>query len=112
MAEPSFKKALELNPDQPQVLNYLGYSWVDMNMNLDEGLSMIRRAVELKPDDGYIVDSLGWAHYKQNNFKEAVRFLERAVEMRDAALNAGLSSRNTTLRGGFSACLQQFFTAW
>ncbi len=50
LAEPNFKKALELNPDQPQVLNYLGYSWVDMNMNLDEGLNMIRRAV--RPDCG------------------------------------------------------------
>ncbi|MEA3535755.1 tetratricopeptide repeat protein [Rhizobium sp. CC-YZS058] len=81
-AEPSFKKALELNPDQPQVLNYLGYSWVDMNMNLDEGLSMIRRAVELKPDDGYIVDSLGWAYFRLNRFDEAVAELERAAELK------------------------------
>ncbi|MFN3636480.1 MAG: tetratricopeptide repeat protein, partial [Rhizobium rhizophilum] len=53
-AEPNFSKALELNPDQPQVLNYLGYSWVDMNRNLQEGLEMIKKAVELRPDDGYI----------------------------------------------------------
>jgi tetratricopeptide (TPR) repeat protein len=70
-AEPSFKKALDLNPDQPQVLNYLGYSWVDMNINLDEGLGMIRKAVDLKPDDGYIVDSLGWAYFRMGRFDDA-----------------------------------------
>ncbi|TRL39302.1 tetratricopeptide repeat protein [Rhizobium straminoryzae] len=88
-AEPNFRKALELNPDQPSVLNYLGYSWVDMNRNLDEGLEMIRKAVELRPDDGYIVDSLGWAYYRLGRYDEAVEELERAVELRagDAAIN-------------------------
>ncbi|MDI7861502.1 tetratricopeptide repeat protein [Rhizobiaceae bacterium n13] len=81
-AEPNFRKALELNPDQPQVLNYLGYSWVDMNRNLDEGLEMIRRAVELRPDDGYIVDSLGWAYYRLNRYDEAVDELERAADLK------------------------------
>lgn len=81
-AEPSFKKALELNPEQPQVLNYLGYSWVDKNINLDEAMDMIRRAVELRPNDGYIVDSLGWAHYRLGQFDEAVVELERAIELR------------------------------
>ncbi|MCF3642902.1 tetratricopeptide repeat protein [Rhizobium sp. TRM95111] len=81
-AEPSFKKALELNPDQPQVLNYLGYSWVDMNTNLEEGLDMIRKAVSLKPDDGYIVDSLGWAYYRLHRFDDAVTELERAAELK------------------------------
>lgn len=81
-AEPNFKRALELNPEQPQVLNYLGYSWVDKNMNLDQGIDMIRRAVELRPNDGYIVDSLGWAHYRLGAFDEAVTELERAIELR------------------------------
>ena len=81
-AEPNFRKALELNPEQPQVLNYLGYSWVDMNINLDEGLDMIRRAVSIKPDDGYIVDSLGWAYYRLNRFSDAVAELERAAELK------------------------------
>jgi tetratricopeptide (TPR) repeat protein len=81
-AEPNFRKALELNPDQPQVLNYLGYSWVDMNRNLDEGLDMIRKAVSLKPDDGYIVDSLGWAYYRLGRFDDAVAELERAAELK------------------------------
>jgi tetratricopeptide (TPR) repeat protein len=88
-AETDLKKALKLYPDQPMVLNYLGYSWVDQNHNLKEGMSLIEKAVALKPDDGYIVDSLGWAHFKLGNFKEAVRFLERAVELKpeDPVLN-------------------------
>ncbi|MCD2180701.1 tetratricopeptide repeat protein [Rhizobium sp. GN54] len=81
-AEPNFRKALELNPEQPQVLNYLGYSWVDMNTNLEEGLDMIRRAVSAKPDDGYIVDSLGWAYFRLGQYDDAVTELERAAELR------------------------------
>ena len=81
-AEPNFRKALELFPDQPQVLNYLGYSWVDMNIKLDEGLDLIRKAVDLRPEDGYIVDSLGWAYYRLGRFDEAVDELERAVRLR------------------------------
>lgn len=88
-AEPNFRKALELYPDQPQVLNYLGYSWIDMNINLEEGIELIRKAVELRPSDGYIVDSLGWAHYRLGQYEEAVRELERAVSLKpdDAVLN-------------------------
>ncbi|WP_421724544.1 tetratricopeptide repeat protein [Bauldia sp.] len=88
-AEADLKKALELNPDQPQVLNYLGYSWIDMGRNLEEGLNMIRKAVEQRPDDGYIVDSLGWAYYRLGQYEEAVIHLERAVELRpeDPVLN-------------------------
>jgi tetratricopeptide (TPR) repeat protein len=88
-AEPAFRKSLELNPEQPQVLNYLGYSFVDMNRNLDEGMAMIKKAVDARPDDGYIVDSLGWAHYRLGQFDEAVTELERAVQLRagDAAIN-------------------------
>lgn len=81
-AEEDLKKALELFPEQPLVLNYLGYSWVDQGVNLDEGMKMIRRAVEQRPDDGYIVDSLGWAYYRIGNFDEAVKNLERAVELK------------------------------
>jgi tetratricopeptide (TPR) repeat protein len=82
LAEKDFQKALELNPDQPQVLNYLGYSWVDQGINLDQGLEMIKKAVELRPKDGYIVDSLGWAYYRLGRFDEAVKELERAIELR------------------------------
>ncbi|MCX7304666.1 MAG: tetratricopeptide repeat protein, partial [Hyphomicrobiales bacterium] len=88
-AEPNFLKALELFPNQPQVLNYLGYSWIDMNMKLDEGMEMIRKAVELRPSDGYIVDSLGWAYYRLGQYDNAVRELERAVSLKpdDPVLN-------------------------
>jgi tetratricopeptide (TPR) repeat protein len=81
-AEADFRKALELSPDQAHVLNYLGYSWIDQGINLEEGMRMIRRAVEQRPDDGYIVDSLGWAHYRVQEWDEAVKHLERAVELK------------------------------
>jgi len=81
-AEADFKRALELSPEQAHVLNYLGYSWIDQGVNLDDGMKMIRRAVEQRPDDGYIVDSLGWAYYRIHNYDEAVKHLERAVELK------------------------------
>jgi tetratricopeptide (TPR) repeat protein len=81
-AEADMKKALELFPEQPLVLNYLGYSWVDQGAHLDDGMDMIRRAVEQRPDDGYIVDSLGWAYFRTGNYDEAVKNLERAVELK------------------------------
>jgi len=81
-AEADMKKALELFPEQPLVLNYLGYSWVDQGVHLDDGMDMIRRAVEQRPDDGYIVDSLGWAYFRIGNYDEAVKNLERAVELK------------------------------
>ncbi len=88
-AEADLQKALSLYPDQPLVLNYLGYSWIDQGRNLKEGMTLIEKAVALKPEDGYIVDSLGWAHYMQGNFEDAVRYLERAVELEpnDPVLN-------------------------
>ena len=81
-AEADLKKSLELFPDQPHVLNYLGYSWIDQGINLDEGMRMIKRAVEQRADDGYIVDSLGWAYYRLGNYEEAVKQLDRAVELK------------------------------
>jgi tetratricopeptide (TPR) repeat protein len=84
LAEVDFKRALELFPDQPLVLNYLGYSWVDQGVNLDEAFQMLRKAVDLRPEDGYIVDSLGWAYYKLGKYDDAVRELERAIELKPA----------------------------
>jgi len=81
-AEKDFRQALALQPDQALVLNYLGYSWVDQGMNLDEAFDMLRKAVEQRPRDGYIVDSLGWAFYRLGRYDEALRFLERALELR------------------------------
>ena len=81
-AEADLKKALELFPEQPHVLNYLGYSWIDQGINLDDGMRMIKRAVEQRADDGYIVDSLGWAYFRLGNVEESVKQLERAVELK------------------------------
>jgi tetratricopeptide (TPR) repeat protein len=81
-AEADMRKALDLQPEQPHVLNYLGYSWIDQGINLDEGMKMIKRAVEQRPDDGYIVDSLGWAYYRIGNYEDAVKNLERAIDLK------------------------------
>lgn len=88
-AEADFRKALELNPGQAQVLNYLGYSFVEMGTNLDEALKMIQEAVAAEPNSGYIVDSLGWVQYRTGKFAEAVSNLERAAELEpvDAVVN-------------------------
>jgi len=83
-AEADFRRALELSPDQPDVLNYLGYSWVDRGEHLQEGLAMIRRAAEIRPMSGAIIDSLGWAHYRLGNYAEAVDWLEAAVRLEPA----------------------------
>lgn len=81
-AEADLKMALKLSPDQPLILNYLGYSWVDQGTNLKRAMNLIRKAVKLKPDDGYFVDSLGWAYYRLGNFEKAAKHLERSVELR------------------------------
>lgn len=88
-AEADFRSALELNPDQPQVLNYLGYSLVEKQVKLDEALSMIERAVQARPDSGYIVDSLGWVLFRLGRYDEAVGYMETAVELMpvDAVVN-------------------------
>ncbi|HYM72321.1 MAG TPA: tetratricopeptide repeat protein [Stellaceae bacterium] len=80
-AEPDLLHALKLKPEQPLILNYLGYSWIDKGENLDRGMKMVEKAVELRPEDGYIVDSLGWAHYRLGDYAAAVQYLERAVEL-------------------------------
>ena len=80
-AEADFRAALELNPEHPQVLNYLGYSMVEKQINLAEALDMIERAVAARPDSGFIVDSLGWVLYRLGRYGEAVAHMERAVEL-------------------------------
>ena len=79
-AEADFLAAIEINPEHAHLLNYLGYSWIDRNENLERGEELIRQALTLAPDDGYIIDSLGWAYYRTGRMEEAVRELERAVE--------------------------------
>jgi tetratricopeptide (TPR) repeat protein len=86
-AEADFKRALELAPESQAreravVLNYLGYSWVDQGIHLDEGFQMLKQAVDLRPRDGYIVDSLGWAYYRLARYEDAVRELEKAIDLK------------------------------
>jgi tetratricopeptide (TPR) repeat protein len=92
LAEADFKRALELAPDQPTVLNYLGYSWADQGTNLPEARQMIDKALQQRPDDGAIIDSLGWVTLRQGDPQGAVKLLERAVELEpeDATINGHL----------------------
>lgn len=80
-AEQDFLKALELSPDEPYVLNYLAYTWVERRENLDKALPMLEKAVQQRPDEGFIIDSLGWAHYMLGNYDKAVANLEKAVQL-------------------------------
>ena len=81
-AEVDMKKALELSPDQPHVLNYLGYSWIDQGLHLQDGMKMLEKATELRPDDGAITDSVGWAFYRLGQYDKAVEWLEKAIEQK------------------------------
>ena len=80
-AEADLLRAKDMAPNQPALLNYLGYSWIDRDIRLDEGFELIKNAVALRPNAGFIIDSYGWAFYKRGNFSEAVKHLERAVEL-------------------------------
>ena len=80
-AEKDFLFALSLYPDQPLVLNYLGYSWIDFGKNLKEAQNFIKKAILLRPNDGYFVDSLGWSYYRLGNYDKAVETLEEAVSL-------------------------------
>ncbi len=88
-AEGDFKKALELQPDQPYVLNYLGYTWVDRGVHLDEAIAMLQKAIQQKPDDGFIIDSLAWAYYRLKQYDKAVIYQEKAISLEpgDPVLN-------------------------
>ena len=80
-AEKDFLKALELEPDQPDVMNYLGYSWLTQNIRTDEARNMIAKAMEVRPTDAHIIDSMGWALYLSKQYAESVDYLERAIEL-------------------------------
>ena len=83
-AEKDLNESLKILPDQPHVLNYLAYSWVDKGINLDESLEMLKKAAALRENDGYIIDSLGWAYYAKKNYTKAEYFLQKAVELMPA----------------------------
>jgi tetratricopeptide (TPR) repeat protein len=91
-AEADFLEALRLQPEQPYVMNYLGYSWTEQGRNLDKARDMIERAVRQRPDDGEILDSLGWVLYRQGDYHRAVQYLERATELspEDPTINGHL----------------------
>lgn len=80
-AKADFRAALALNPDQPRLLNYLGYSMVEKREDLDEALAMIQKAAQIDQSSGYIVDSLGWAYFQLGRYDEAVTEMERAAEL-------------------------------
>lgn len=79
-AEADFRQALALKPEQPLVMNYLAYSWVERGEHIDEALKMLQRAVDLRPDDGFVIDSLGWAYYRLGQYDKAVEILETAIQ--------------------------------
>ncbi|WP_146190636.1 tetratricopeptide repeat protein [Marinicauda salina] len=79
-AEALFLQALDVAPDEPRILNHLGYNWIVLEENAERGFEMVARAAELAPDNGAILDSLGWGHFKEGRHDEAVRWLEDAVE--------------------------------
>src|SRR5262249_4690493 len=78
-AERDLKEALRLSPDQPDVLNFLGYSWVDQKRNMSDAVKMLEKAHTLRPLDGYIADSVGWAYYRMGRYDDAAMALEEAV---------------------------------
>jgi len=107
-AEADFRQALTLAPEQPQVLNYLGYSLIDRDMKLEEAMEMVRRAAELRPKDGAIIDSLGWAYYKIGHYDEAIAALEEAVRLRpeDPTINDHLGDAYWQVGRKFEAVFQ------
>ncbi|MDY0010089.1 MAG: tetratricopeptide repeat protein [Bdellovibrionales bacterium] len=80
-AEKDLLLALSFQPDNPMILNYIGYTWIDKGVNLQKGMDFVRRAVNLRPDDGYILDSYGWAFYRLGDMQQAVYWLEKSVAL-------------------------------
>ncbi len=77
----ALKRTIEINPKHADALNYLGYTYADMGINLDAALDLIKKAVELEPESGYIRDSLGWVYFKKGMFEEALREIRKASEI-------------------------------
>ena len=80
-AEKDLKESLKISPDQPYVLNYLAYSWIEKRINIEESFTMLNKAVSLKQNDPYITDSLGWAYFIKGNYINAEKFLQKAVKL-------------------------------
>ena len=95
--EADMSHALQLSPNQPDVMNYLAYSWIDRGEHMEEGLAMIQRALALRPDSAAIVDSLGWAYYRMRDYPRALEQLEHAVELESGRRHAQRPSRRCLL---------------
>ena len=80
-AEADLQKALTLQPDEPELLNYLGYAWIDRGQNLGPAMEMVQKAVAANPRSGAMIDSLGWAYFRMGDYRNAVEYLERAVTL-------------------------------
>ncbi|MBL6857513.1 MAG: tetratricopeptide repeat protein [Pelagibacteraceae bacterium] len=80
-AEIDLINSLKISPDNAYVINYLAYSWIEKEVNIDKSLKMLKKANQLRPNDGYIVDSLGWALFKLNRYKEAKKYMQLAVKL-------------------------------
>ncbi len=80
-ADKDLLHSLEINPDDAYALNYLAYSWLERDYNIDEAFQMLEKAYSLKNNDPYIIDSIGWAYYLIDNYVEAEKYLKRAVEL-------------------------------
>ena len=112
-AELDLEQALKLDPDNPSLLNYLGYMWLDADMNLDKAFAYISKAALLKPSDGAVIDSLGWAYFKKGEYTRALLYLERAAELipTDATVMEHLGDVHSKL--GNSEKAQQYWEkAW
>jgi tetratricopeptide (TPR) repeat protein len=77
----TMKEVIRLDPDDASALNYLGYTYADLGIHLDQAEILIKKAMEIKPDDGYIIDSMGWVYYQQGQYEKAVVYLERAADL-------------------------------
>jgi tetratricopeptide (TPR) repeat protein len=79
--EADLQAAIAVEPDRPELLNFLGYAWVNRGVRVQEGLALIQRAADARPDQGYIIDSLGWAYFRLGQMDKAIEYLERAAEL-------------------------------
>jgi tetratricopeptide (TPR) repeat protein len=75
------RKIIEIDPDHAEALNYIGYTYAEKGIRLDEAMELIQRAIELKPDSGFILDSLGWVYFGKGEYEQAVHYLEKALEL-------------------------------
>ncbi len=112
-ASTDLEQALRLQPDNPTVLNYLGYMWADHDKNLDQALELVARALLLRPNDGAIIDSVGWVYFKQGDHTRALKYLERAVELEptDPVINRHLGDVYQA-NGRTKEAMRQWRRAW